>query len=195
LQDRGHEFGRLRAVNISMCVFWDGPQAPWWAERTQEQGLILSLFAPHAIDFLQLAVGEVDPIRVHAEKARHQSGWKAEDEAMVLLRYPEDVIASIHLSYNQHFRINRKTLHFEKATVSVENGDQLWIDGALVVEPPAPHAADRTLLGAGIRHYFATQFREFALAVRGRPNRSVTHRMALRQTRLNQRIVETAQGA
>jgi predicted dehydrogenase len=192
LQDRRHEFGALRAVNISMCVFWDGPQAPWWAERTAEQGLILSLFAPHAIDFLQLAVGEVDPIRVHAEKARHQSGWKGEDEAMILLRYPDDVIASIHLSYNQRFAINRKTLHFEKAVLAIENGDELWIDGVQAVTPPVPETVEGRLLGAQIHHYFATQFREFALAVRGRPNRSVLHPMALRQTRLNRRIVEVA---
>ncbi len=194
LQDRRHEFGRLRAVDIAMCVFWDGPQAPWWAERTAEQGLILSLFAPHAIDFLQLAVGEVDPVRVHAEKARHQSGWLGEDEAMILLRYPDDVIASIHLSYNQRFAMNRKTLHFEKAVLTIENGDELWIDGTQVVAPPAPERVEGKLLGAQIHHYFATQFREFALAVRGRPSRAVTHPMAVRQLRLNRRIIEIAQG-
>jgi predicted dehydrogenase len=137
-------------------------------------------------------VGEIDPLRVHVEAARHQSGWTAEDEAMILLRYPENVLAAIHLSYNQRFTTNRKTLHFDKAVVTVDNGDELWIDGVQVVAPPRP-AASGKLLGSQVHHYFALQFREFALAVRGRPHRSVLHPMALRQTRLNRRIIDLAQ--
>ena len=192
LQDRREEFGRLRAVGITMCVHWDGPQAPWWADRTAEDGLILSLFAPHAIDFLQLVVGDVDPVRIHVEAARHQTGWQAEDEAMILLRYPDDVLASIHVSYNQPATTNRKTVHFEKATVCVDNGDELWIDHRPVVMPARTIPDDGPLLGDGITHFFATQFREFALAVRGRPNRSVLHDQALRQFRLNRAIVDAA---
>lgn len=192
LQDRRAEFGRLRAVSISMCVFWDGPQAPWWATRTEDEGLILSLFAPHAIDFLQLVVGEVDPVRIQVEAARHQAGWQAEDEAMILLRYPDDVLASIHVSYNQRRMMNRKVAHFENATVRVENGDELWIDDEPVVMPTRPEVNDTALFNNGITHYFETQMREFALAVRRQPNRSVLHPSALRQTRLNRAIVAAA---
>ncbi|WP_260928542.1 Gfo/Idh/MocA family protein [Novosphingobium sp. 9] len=192
LQDRMPEFGRLRAVSISMCVFWDGPQAPWWATRTARDGLILSLFAPHALDFLHLVVGEVDPVSVHVEAVRHQSGWQGEDEAMILLRYPGDILASIHVSYNQRHTINRKTVHFENATVCLDNGDELWIDGQPEVVPQRMPKTDEALLGDGITHYFATQLREFALAVRGAPNRSVLHPMALRLTRLNRLIVDLA---
>lgn len=190
LQDRLDYYGRLRAVSISMCVLWDGPQAPWWAERTEEEGLILSLFAPHAIDFLQLVVGDVDPIRIHAEAARHQAGWQAEDEAMILLRFPNDVLASIHVSYNQRSVTNRKTVHFEHATLRVEDGDTLWVDDRLVVASPRQPASDGALLGDGVVHYFATQFREFAKAVRGLPNRCVRPDQALRQMRLNRAILD-----
>lgn len=192
LQDRRAAFGRLRAVSVSMCVFWEGPQAPWWATRTEKEGLILSLFAPHAIDFVQLVVGEVDPVRIHVEAARHQPGWQAEDEAMILLRYPDDVLASIHVSYNQRAMMNRKVAHFENATVRVENGDELWIDDQPVVMPVRPEVNDTALFNDGITHYFETQMREFALAVRGLPNRSVLHPSALRQTRLNRAIIEAA---
>ncbi|GAB7554372.1 hypothetical protein NRB_38830 [Novosphingobium sp. 11B] len=193
LQDRRAGFGRLRAVSISMCVFWDGPQAPWWATRTREEGLVLTLFAPHAIDFLQLVVGEIDPLRIHVEAARFQPDWAAEDEAMILLRYPDDVLASIHVSYNQKRTMNRKVAHFENATVRVENGDELWIDDEPVVMPERAPVDDDVLFNDGITHYFATQVREFALAVRGLPNRSVLHPSALRQTRLNRAIVAAAQ--
>ncbi|MGF7156054.1 putative dehydrogenase [Novosphingobium gossypii] len=192
LQDRRAEFGRLRAVSISMCVFWDGPQAPWWATRSADEGLVLSLFAPHAIDFLQLVVGEVDPVRIQVEAARHQPGWQAEDEAMILLRYPDDVLASIHVSYNQRRMMNRKVAHFEKATVRIENGEELWIDDEPVVMPARPEAGDTALFNDGITHYFEMQVREFALAVRGQPHRSVLHPSALRQTRLNRAIVAAA---
>lgn len=190
LQDSLHKYGRLRAVSIEMCVFWDGPQAPWWADRTEEEGLVLSLFAPHAIDFLQMVTGDVDPLRIHVEAARHQSGWKAEDEAMILLRYPDDVLASIHVSYNQKSTVNTKTVHFENATLRVENGDELWVDDTLVVAPEQAKQAAGALLGEGIYHFFYTQFREFALAVRGLPSRSVRADEAVRQIRLNRAILE-----
>jgi predicted dehydrogenase len=195
LQDRLGEFGRLRAISISMCVFWDGPQAPWWAERRAADGLILSLFAPHALDFVQLVIGEVDPLRIHVEATRHQTGWQGEDEAMILLRYPQDVLVSIHVSYNQSATINRKIVHFEKATLRVENGDELWIDDNPVVVPNRTPQRDRALLGDRVTHYFETQFREFALAVRGHPHRSVGPAEALRLTRLNLAIVAEAHRA
>lgn len=193
LQDSLKKYGRLRAVIIEMCVFWDGPQAPWWADRTPEEGLVLSLFAPHAIDFLQMVTGDVDPLRIHVEAARHQSGWKAEDEAMILLRYPDDVLASIHVSYNQKSRVNRKTIQFEHASVRVENGDELWVDDVQIVAPEQEKQAVGALLGEEIYHYFFAQFREFALAVRGCPSRSVRADEAVRQIRLNRAILDGKQ--
>jgi predicted dehydrogenase len=192
LQDRLASFGKLRALTVSMCVFWDGPQAPWWATRTHDEGLILTLFAPHAIDFLQLVMGDADPVRVHVEAARQQPGWIAEDEAMILLRYPDDVLATMHLSYNTRQTLNRKTLFFDKTTVRIENGDELWIDDEPVVMPHRLDTDDTSLFNDGITHFFATQLREFALAVRGHSNRSVLHPAALRQTRLNRAIVDAA---
>lgn len=192
LQDRMASFGKLRAMTVSMCVFWDGPQAPWWASRTHDEGLILTLFAPHAIDFLQLVMGDVDPERIHVEAARHQPGWFAEDEAMILLRYPDNVLATVHLSYNTRQTLNRKTLFFDKTTVRIENGDELWIDDVPVVVPQSAKVEGAALFNDGITHFFATQLREFALAIRGQPNRSVLHAAALRQTRLNRAIVDVA---
>lgn len=195
LQDRLREYGRVRAVSIAMCVKWDGPQAPWWADRTEDEGLILSLFAPHAIDFLQMVVGDIDPLRITVEAARHQSGWQAEDEAMILLRYPGDVLASIHVSYNQKAMTNRKTVHCEHGTLRIENGDELWIDDQLVVSPAEAKDVDGPLLGDGITHYFSAQFREFARKIAGLPSRSVRPDEAVRQIRLNLDIVKHARRA
>jgi predicted dehydrogenase len=190
VQDHRAEFGRLRAVEVSMCVFWDGPQAPWWATRTPAQGLILSLFAPHALDFVQLTTGG-DALTVHCEVARHQQGWQGEDEAMILLRYPGDCMASVHISYNQRFLVDRKTLHFERAFVRIENGDDLWIDDRHVLGPMVGGLDASTMGRRDLGQYFRCQLREFAAAVRGENHRSVLADEGVRLTELLDRVLAT----
>jgi predicted dehydrogenase len=193
IQDHRGDFGELRAVQISTCVHWDGPQASWWRDRTPAQGLILSLLAPHALDFLQCVMGAQDPIRLTVEAARHQSAWRAEDEAMILLRYPHECMAFIHLSYNQRFVLDRKTLHFEKAMLRIEDGDYLWVDDRLVVQPSGPPNAGRHRMGGrDLGHYFRSQFVEFARAVRGKTHRSVLHHDAERLAQLTERVLQAA---
>lgn len=189
IQDRRAKFGRLRAVEASVCVHWDGPQAAWWGTRSPERGLILSLFAPHALDFVQLVVGQ-EPLSVHCEAARFQSTWQGEDEAMILLRYPQGCLASIHVSYNQSFVIDRKTLHYENALVRIENGDELWVDD----EPIMGVTADsmHRMGKRDLRPAFETQLREYLLAVSGKPNRSVLHDEGVRLTVLLDRVLEDA---
>lgn len=193
IQDHRHEFGRLRAVSIAMLVRWDGPQASWWGERTRDQGLILSLYAPHALDFLQLVVGDDDPIRFTVEAAQHQTSWQAEDEVMIQLRYPHDVMAQVHISYNQDFVVNRKTLHFDRAMLTIDHGDTLSVNDQIVVQPAPENAGDPHTMGKRKGgHFFETQFREFALAVRGEPHRSVSPTDALRLVKLNRAIIDRA---
>ncbi len=202
LQDHRHEFGRLRAIHVSMCVRWNGPQAPWWKTRSRREGLILSLFAPHGLDFLQLAMGD-DPLNVHAEAQRWQGDWEGEDEAMILLRYPHGRLASLHLSYNQRFVLDRKTLHFEGAMLRIEDGDFLWVDDRVMVSPggvspgrvstsgPTSGAAHQ-MGGRDLLQYFRTQFEEFVRAIRGEPHRSVLPDEGVRLTRLVDRVLESA---
>jgi UDP-N-acetyl-2-amino-2-deoxyglucuronate dehydrogenase len=172
--DHAGEFGALRAIEVSTCVRWDGPQAPWWKHRTPEQGLILSLFAPHALDFVQLFMEGDDPVRVSVEAARHQTEWLGEDEAMILLRYPNQRMASVHISYNQAFVVDRKTLHFEKAMIRIEDGEFLWVNGDCVIQPEAGDEDGRRRMGGrDLSSYFRIQIEEFVHAVRGLKNRSV----------------------
>ncbi len=191
LQDHRAAYGRLRAVEISQCFFWDGPQAPWWASRTPAQGLILSLLAPHALDFAQLAMGDEDPSSIHALATRHQAEWAAEDEAMILLGYPSGCMTSLHLSYNQPNIVDRKMLCFEHATVVIEGSDTLIIEGQKILGPP-PGNAERDRMGRDLSEFFETQLAAFVDAVRGRPHRSVLHREALRLTALVQSVLASA---
>lgn len=172
LQDHATEFGRLRAVEVSACVFWDGPQAPWWADIRPEDGLIVSLFAPHSLDFIQLAMGGDAPLRVHAEGARHQSGWQGEDEAMIVLAYPGRRMASLHISYNQLPVHDRKVLFFENGVMEIVHGETLlWNGEARVVPPPGMIADPARMGGRDLSHYFRNQLAEFARAMRGEAHR------------------------
>ncbi|MFY7837755.1 MAG: Gfo/Idh/MocA family protein [Novosphingobium sp.] len=185
--------GRLLSVEVSLCVRWDGPQAPWWAERKAEDGLILSLFAPHALDFVQLVMGDDDPVRVHAEAARLQSGWQGEDEAMILLAYPGRRMASVHISYNQPTVQDRKTLYFDTGVLEIEHGEILRWNDEVIVSPPAGVLIDpRRLGGRTLEHYFRDQIAEFARAVRGQTHRMPTGHDAARLITLIDRVRASA---
>jgi predicted dehydrogenase len=185
--------GRLLSVEVSLCVRWDGPQAPWWAQRKAEDGLILSLFAPHALDFVQLVMGDDDPVRVHAEAARLQSGWQGEDEAMILLAYPGRRMASVHISYNQPTVQDRKTLYFDTGVLEIEHGEILrWNDEVIVAPPEGVLIDPRRLGGRTLNHYFESQIAEFARAVRGQAHRMPTGHDAARLITLIDRVRASA---
>lgn len=191
--DRMPTLGRLLSVEVSTCVRWNGPQAPWWAERKPEEGLILSLFAPHALDFVQLVMGDADPVRVHAEAARLQSGWQGEDEAMILLAYPGRRLASVHISYNQPSVMDRKVLHFDTGVLEIEHGEILRWNGDVIVQPPEGVLIDPLRMGGRrLEHYFQDQLTEFARAVRGQSNRMPTGHDAARLIGLIDRVKASA---
>ncbi|MEQ5805840.1 Gfo/Idh/MocA family oxidoreductase [Alteromonas sp. NFXS44] len=161
-------FGKLLSVQVSQCVHWDGPQAPWWAERTPEQNLILSMFAPHPLDFIQLVMGDDDPVRVYAEGARHQSGWQGEDEAMIILTYPQRRMVSLHISYNQPYLTDRKMLYFDKGVAEIRNGEWLTWNGEELYSPPAGRVTDpHSMGGHDLSGFFNNQMDEFVKAVKG----------------------------
>ncbi|EIZ80513.1 oxidoreductase domain protein [Novosphingobium sp. Rr 2-17] len=193
ITDNWASFGTLRAVEVSSCVHWDGPQAPWWAERSAEDGLILSLFAPHSLDFVQLMMGADDPVRVHAEAARHQSGWQGEDEAMIVMAYPGRRLASVHISYNQPSVLDRKVLHFDKGVLEIEHGEILRWNGDVLVEPEEGVIIDpRVMGGRKLGHFFRDQLSEFAAAVCGQAHRCPTGYDAARLITLIDRVKASA---
>jgi predicted dehydrogenase len=193
LLDKMPDWGPLRAVEVSSCVFWDGPQAPWWATRSPAEGLILSLYAPHSLDFVQLVMGADDPLRVHAEAARWQPGWRGEDEAMIVMAYPGRRMVSVHISYNQRSVFDRKVLHFGQGVAEIENGEVLRWNGEVLVSPPEGVLINpRQMGGRRMGHFFEQQLREFAAAVRGLPHRCPTGHDAARLIELIDRVKASA---
>lgn len=191
VQDRLQDFGPLRAVEVSMCVKWEGPQTDWWAGRSMEEGLILSLFAPHALDFVQLVMQD-DFLRVHVEAARHQDGWRGEDEAMILLSYPGRRMASVHVSYNQDYVVDRKSLHFEDAFVLIEDNENVWVNDEPVVSAAQLEGPVRTMGARDLTPYFVDQLKEFANAIRGRPHRCILADEGVRFTHLLDEVLRAA---
>lgn len=169
LAEHQTQFGELISVQVSLGVYWPDAQAAWWREADKASGLVVALNGPHVLDFVQMVMRD-DPVRVHAEAVRHNNFWAGEDEAMMLLAYPGKRLASVHLSFNQRPVENRKVLVFERGTAVIENDTQLTFNGDLLVaqgDDEKRHYLDEAI-------EFQRQFREFALAMAGQPNQSVS---------------------
>jgi len=187
LMDRLPEFGPAISVQVDLGVKWNDAQAPWWRDREKAGGLVISLNGPHTLDFVQMVMGD-DPIRVQAESVRRQSFWSGEDEAMILLAYPGERLASVRLSFNQAPVTNEKKILFENASVRIVRDRELWVNDLL--EVAADPAEDKDYLDGAIE--FCRQLEEFANAVAGRPHRTVLHREGVRLTHLMDAALEAA---
>lgn len=187
VQDNMDRFGNLRAIQASFCMYWPGPQAPWWRDQTPEQGLVFPMLGSHALDFVQAMLGH-HPTRVHAESARHRDCWQAEDEAMMLLRYPGNKLATVHLSYNQNPFFERYYLLFDTCHVEIRDVNTVFVNDEIVHCPPQGEGA--TLLVTN--ELFRNQFAEFAAAVRGLPNRSALHPQGVAQIRVIEAAIESS---
>lgn len=179
VQDNAAKFGRLRSIEASFCMYWAGPQAPWWRDRTPEQGLVLSQLGSHTLDFVQMMMGH-QPTRVHAEAVRWRDCWAADDEAMILLRYPENRLASVHISYDQQPFHERYHLFYDGCVVEVRDVNTVLINDEVVHRPPQGEDATQLVTN----ELFRNQFAEFAAAVQGKPNRSALHPQGVALTRV-----------
>jgi predicted dehydrogenase len=178
LAEQHAQFGELISAQVSLGVYWPDAQAAWWREADKASGLVVALNGPHVLDFVQMVMRD-DPIRVHAEAVRRNDFWAGEDEAMMLLAYPGKRVASVHLSFNQRPVENRKVLVFERGTAVIENDTHLTFNGELLVaqgDDERRHYLDEAI-------EFQRQFHEFALAMAGQPNHSVSAEEGIRLMR------------
>ncbi|MGF6771780.1 putative dehydrogenase [Paraburkholderia sp. GAS199] len=178
LAEHHAQFGRLISAQVSLGVYWAEAQAAWWREADKASGLVVALNGPHVLDFVQMVMGD-DPLRVHAEAVRRNDFWAGEDEAMMLLAYPHKRLASVHLSFNQKPVENRKVLVFERGTAVIDNDTQLTFNGEMLVRQGDDE--QRHYLDEAVE--FQRQFREFALAIAGEPNHSVSAEEGIRLMR------------
>lgn len=187
LQDNLESYGRLRSIQASFCMYWPGPQAPWWAERTREEGLVLSLIGSHTVDFVQMMLGH-QPSKVTTTASQWRDCWKAEDEAMILLQYPENRMATVHLSYNQQPFFERYYLLFDNCFVEIRDVNTVLVNDEVIFTPPGGEGA--TLLVTN--DLFKNQFAEFAPAARGLANRSAVHPQGVALMRVLEAAIQSA---
>ena len=90
------------------------------------------------------------------------------------------------------FIVDRKTVHFDDAMVSIEDGEYARVNDRLVVEPELPVGDPKRMGGRDFNHYFRTQLREFVAAVRGTSHRSVLHEEGVQLTRLLRRAIDSS---
>ena len=190
LLKRRAEFGKLTAIEVRNCVLWDGPKVSWWTDRTPEQGLIIPMFAPHALDFIYL-LADAEPVFLNAVGVRHQSGWQAEDEVMIHMTFASRVLASAYLSYNQGRVQDTKTLFFDKGIAVIENGVVLrWNDETLIDES---HTIDdpHKMGGRDLSCFFEAQLVEFYKAISGEQNQIASARDGVALMRMLDRTLRS----
>lgn len=179
VQDNWETYGRLRAIEASFCAYWSGPQAPWWAERSREQGLVIPQLGSHTVDLVQLFMQE-EPERVYCQTHRWRDCWQAEDEVMMLLSYPSGRMASVHLSYNQQPFFERCCLLFDTCHVEIRDATTVFVNGETLHRPPSEDPKGELLTN----ELFRNQLCEFVQAVRGEKNRSAMASEGVRQIQL-----------
>ena len=113
---------------------------------------------PHVVDTIVWLMGKA-PTRVQATAARHNPGWEGEDEAALLLDFPDGGIGVGHLSFNAKPGYNERGIVAAGGTMRMTDDTKLAVNGQTVVdETYGPY------LQGGPN--FDAQTREFLTAIR-----------------------------
>ena len=107
---------------------------------------------------------------------------------MIILKYSDNKLVFIHLSYNQNPIYDSKSLLFDGSVVQIQNNLEVWENGKLILSPEPGEESEM----ARPSLQFVWQFEEFSKAVRGLPNRSVMHSDGVRQMRVLDAIRKAA---
>lgn len=117
--------GRLgRIYSVQLNCFWnrnDGYFADSWrGTRALDGGTLYTQFS-HFIDLLYWMVGDVRDVHAYASNYHHRGVIEFEDTGVVVLRFFNDAIGTIHYTINSHERNmeGSLTIFAEKGTVKV----------------------------------------------------------------------------
>jgi predicted dehydrogenase len=154
--------GPVVSIVHTLAVRFPGVLTDWWPSAGKTGGLALGLNGPHVVDTIVWLMGK-NPLRVQATSARHNPGWEGEDEAALLLDFPDGGIGVGHLSFNANPGFNERGIVAARGTMRMTDDTRLVVNGETVVdETYGPY------LQGGPN--FDAQMREFLTAIReGRP--------------------------
>ncbi|HTU03057.1 MAG TPA: Gfo/Idh/MocA family oxidoreductase [Candidatus Sulfotelmatobacter sp.] len=154
------EIGPVVSIVHTLAVRFAGALTDWWPSAEKTGGLVLGLNAPHVVDTMLWLIGS-RPTRVQATASRHSPQWEGEDEAALLLDFPDGAIATGHLSFNAIHGINERFILAAKGTMRMTDETRLMVNDRVVVdEVYGPY------LEGGPN--FDAQTREFLTAIRER---------------------------
>ena len=152
------EMGPVYSIVHTFAVRFPGVLTDWWPSAEKTGGLALGLNGPHVVDTIVWLMGKA-PTRVQATAARHNPGWEGEDEAALLLDFPDGGIGVGHLSFNAKPGYNERGIVAAGGTMRMTDDTKLAVNGQTVVdETYVPY------LQGGPN--FDAQTREFLTAIR-----------------------------
>lgn len=153
------ELGRPLEIVHLLGVNVPTAQVDWWKSAADTGGLVLGLNGPHVADTMCWLMGSA-PVRVYAQTATLKKGhWEGEDQATVVMTFPDGSIGTGHLSFNMLPQVNERWIIGPNGTMRLTDDRTLWVgDKKVVDEKLTPY------LEGDIS--FDNQFKEFATAIR-----------------------------
>ncbi len=157
-KERLAEIGPALSIVHTLAVRFPGALTEWWPSAEKTGGLVLGLNGPHVADTI-LWLMDRRPTRVQATAARHNGRWEGEDEAALLLDFPDGGIGIGHLSFNAAPGFNERFIVTARGTMRMTDDTRLVVNGQVTVdETYGPY------LEGGPN--FDAQMREFLTAIR-----------------------------
>ncbi len=152
------EMGPALSIVHTLAVQFPGVLTEWWPSAEKTGGLALGLNGPHVVDTI-LWLMDSRPVRVQATVARHNTQWEGEDEAALLLDFPDGGIGVGHLSFNAVPGFNERFIVAARGTMRMTDDTRLLVNDQVTVdESYGPY------LQGGPN--FDAQMREFLTAIR-----------------------------
>ena len=180
------EEGRIGRVRNIVATMWGYmPEAPvaWWKSSRLAGGLLMSLWAPHIVDYILWIYGQ-PPSSVYAEMYNvRPDKWEGEDEVNLAFNFDNNAMANVYMSWNVVEGVaqdsskmwSSKNGRYERVVVGergrmiLEDDTELSVNGEQVVSGPQEPSS------------FYLELREFVAAISegrepltsGRDNRKV----------------------
>lgn len=173
IADRG-DIGKISSVTEwNLCHRVEDHPSTWRPDLSKSGGRIMPFWGVHLLDYILWLYGKT-PVSVYACMNTLNHNWTGEDEAMLLMRFDEGEMASVHLSSNCR-RVNansreevtgkiwdsKKNSIYEryvigdKGTIYMDDETDLYVNGECLLQGDQKQSNFTTML-----HEFTTAILE-----------------------------------
>jgi len=149
IEERG-EIGEVKNIVATMFGYMPEPATPWWSSSELSGGFLMSLWAPHILDYILWIYGE-KPSSVYAQMHNvRPEKWDGEDEVNIILNFSNRAMANIYMSWNVKQETDQdssrmwssKSGRYERIVVGnkgaliLEDDTELYLNGKKIVGGP-----------------------------------------------------------